>query len=203
MNHPMNSSTPGKLIFDYPNTLVSVCLAAVIFQYFRNHLLRHRRCSCCRSRPSVCSSRSNSGINCRKPRGVTTIPSERRRKPESFLAQSLLIFPERNGLADDFIQLCFGFAAAEGEGAGEMVPIFGRKAVEFAGDGGIGRMLGISSAAVRELRRRYKIVKVAANTQRKKRFLSQMRKLEPGLSSKAAALKLGVSQALALDRKST
>ena len=43
MNHPMNSSTPGKLIFDHPNTLVSVCLAAVIFQYFRNHPLRHRR----------------------------------------------------------------------------------------------------------------------------------------------------------------
>ena len=61
----------------------------------------------------------------------------------------------------------------------------------------IGRMFGISSAAVSELRRRYKIAKVAANTQRKKRFLSQMRKLEPGLSSKAAALKLGVSQALA------
>jgi hypothetical protein len=55
------------------------------------------------------------------------------------LAQSSLIFPEREGLADDFVQLGFGFAAAEGEGAGEMFPIFGRKAVKFAGDEGFQR----------------------------------------------------------------
>ena len=61
----------------------------------------------------------------------------------------------------------------------------------------IGRMLGISAAAVGELRSRYKIAKVAANTQRKKRFLGQIRKLKPGLSTKAVALKLGVSPNMA------
>lgn len=61
----------------------------------------------------------------------------------------------------------------------------------------IGRMLGISSAAVGELRSRYKIAKVAANTQRKKHLLSQMRRLKPGLTTKAVALKLGVSQDMA------
>lgn len=38
------------------------------------------------------------------------------------------------GLANDFIQLGFGIAAAEGEGAGEMPPILQREAVKFAGD---------------------------------------------------------------------
>jgi DNA-binding CsgD family transcriptional regulator len=61
-------------------------------------------------------------------------------------------------------------------------------------DAEIGRMFGISSAAVSELRRRYKIAKVAAYTQRRERILSQMRRLKPGLSTKAVALKLGVSQ---------
>ncbi len=64
-------------------------------------------------------------------------------------------------------------------------------------DAKIGRMLGISSAAVSELRKRYKIAKVAANTQRKKRLLSQIRKLAPGLPAKVVALKLGVSPDMA------
>jgi hypothetical protein len=37
-------------------------------------------------------------------------------------------------LADDFVQLGFGFAAAESERAGEMLPIVQRQAVKFAGD---------------------------------------------------------------------
>ena len=45
-----------------------------------------------------------------------------------------LIFPEGNGLADDFVQLGFRVAATEGEGAGEMFPILQRQAVKFAGD---------------------------------------------------------------------
>jgi hypothetical protein len=61
----------------------------------------------------------------------------------------------------------------------------------------IGRMLGISSAAVNELRKRYKIAKVSAHTQRRKRILIQMRKLKPGLPTKAVALKLGVSKEMA------
>ncbi len=37
-----------------------------------------------------------------------------------------LFCPEREGLADDFVQFGFGFGiAAEGEGAGEMFPIVG------------------------------------------------------------------------------
>jgi len=35
----------------------------------------------------------------------------------------LLSCPKREGLADDFVQLGFGFAVAEGEGAREMFPI--------------------------------------------------------------------------------
>ena len=38
------------------------------------------------------------------------------------------------GLADDFFQFGFGIAAAEGEGAGEMLPILQRQSVKFAGD---------------------------------------------------------------------
>jgi hypothetical protein len=60
-------------------------------------------------------------------------------------------------------------------------------------DAKIGQMLGISAAAVGELRKRYQIAKVSAHAQRRKRLLDQIRKLEPGLSTKAAALKLGVS----------
>jgi len=37
-------------------------------------------------------------------------------------------------LADDFIQLGFGFAAAEGERAGEMFPVVRQQAVKLAGD---------------------------------------------------------------------
>jgi DNA-binding CsgD family transcriptional regulator len=64
-------------------------------------------------------------------------------------------------------------------------------------DAEIGRMMGISSAAVSELRRRYKIAKVAAHTQRTKRLLGQIRKLKPGLPTKAVALKLGISPEMA------
>ena len=49
------------------------------------------------------------------------------------------IFPEGEGLADDFVQLGLGFAAAEGERAGEMLPIVQRQAVKFAGDEGFQR----------------------------------------------------------------
>src|SRR5438093_6228226 len=38
------------------------------------------------------------------------------------------------GLADDFVQFSFGWAAAEGERAGEMLPVVQRKTVEIAGD---------------------------------------------------------------------
>ena len=44
--------------------------------------------------------------------------------------------PKREGLLDDFVQLGFRFAAAEGEAAGEMLQIISRQAVEFAGDEG-------------------------------------------------------------------
>ena len=39
-NHRMNFSA---LIFDHANLLIALCLAAVIFQYFRNNPLRHSR----------------------------------------------------------------------------------------------------------------------------------------------------------------
>ena len=42
--------------------------------------------------------------------------------------------PQRMGLADDFVQLGFGIAAAEGEGSGEMSPILQRQAVMLMGD---------------------------------------------------------------------
>lgn len=50
-----------------------------------------------------------------------------------------LFCPKGERLADDFVQLGFGFAAAEGEGAGEMLPIVQREAVKFAGDEGFQR----------------------------------------------------------------
>src|SRR5664280_1115297 len=40
MRRPMNFSS---LIFDHANLLVALCLAAVIFQYFRNNPLKHSR----------------------------------------------------------------------------------------------------------------------------------------------------------------
>jgi hypothetical protein len=33
----------SALIFDHANLLIALCLAAVIFQYFRNNPLRHSR----------------------------------------------------------------------------------------------------------------------------------------------------------------
>jgi hypothetical protein len=44
-----------------------------------------------------------------------------------------LFCPKSEGLADDVVQFGFGFAAAEGEGAGEMLPTSQREGVKFAG----------------------------------------------------------------------
>jgi hypothetical protein len=61
-------------------------------------------------------------------------------------------------------------------------------------DAEIARILGVCRQAVHSLRQRYKITKVHAFIQRKQRILEQMRRLKPGLSAKAAALKLGLSR---------
>ena len=50
------------------------------------------------------------------------------------LADGGLLWPKGEGLADDFVQLGFRVAAAEGEGEGEMFPVVRRQAVKFAGD---------------------------------------------------------------------
>lgn len=60
-------------------------------------------------------------------------------------------------------------------------------------DAEIGRMLGIHRSAVHQLRRRFKIAKVHATIQRKKRILDAVRGLNPGLSAKAAAAQLGLT----------
>lgn len=53
---------------------------------------------------------------------------------EARINQSNGFLPKAHGLPDDFVQLLFGGAAAESEGAGEMFPIVQRQPVKFAGD---------------------------------------------------------------------
>ena len=60
-------------------------------------------------------------------------------------------------------------------------------------DDEVARMLGVSRSAVHDLRRRYKITKIHGSIQRQQNRVEQIRRLEPGLSAKAAALQLGVS----------
>lgn len=64
-------------------------------------------------------------------------------------------------------------------------------------DAETGRMLGIGRTAVHQLRQRYKITKVHGTIQRVRRRTAQLRKLKPGLTSKAAALQLGISVGMA------
>jgi hypothetical protein len=61
-------------------------------------------------------------------------------------------------------------------------------------DAEIGRMLGVCRSAVHSLRQRYKITKVHGTIQRTQRRAEQMRRLKPGLSAKAAAAQLGMSE---------
>jgi DNA-binding CsgD family transcriptional regulator len=60
-------------------------------------------------------------------------------------------------------------------------------------DAEIARMMGLHRSAVHQLRRRYKIAKVHGAIQRAQRFTGQIRRLKPGLTSKTAALQLGLS----------
>ena len=60
-------------------------------------------------------------------------------------------------------------------------------------DAEIARMMGLHRSAVHQLRRRYKIAKVHGAIQRAQRYTGQMRRLKPGLTSKAAALQSGLS----------
>ena len=70
------------------------------------------------------------------------IPEPRRQPQKSeppyvvsyFFNERLSIAPKRKRLADDFVQLRLGFAAAEGERTGEMFPVVQRQAVKFVGD---------------------------------------------------------------------
>jgi transposase-like protein len=61
-------------------------------------------------------------------------------------------------------------------------------------DAEIARLLGVCRQAVHSLRQRYKITKVHASIQHKQRMTEQMRRLKPGLSGKAAAAQLGISE---------
>lgn len=56
--------------------------------------------------------------------------------------------PERERLTDDFIQLRFSLAAAEGEAAGEVLPIRLAQAVEFPRDEGFQRGAFCHSARI-------------------------------------------------------
>lgn len=58
----------------------------------------------------------------------------------------------------------------------------------------IARLLGVSRSAVHALRQKHKIPKVHAFTQRQQRRLEKIRGLEPGLSGKAVAARLGLSE---------
>lgn len=60
-------------------------------------------------------------------------------------------------------------------------------------DAEIARMLGVHRSAVHQLRRRYKVAKVHGAIQRAQRTLEKIRELKHGLSSKDAALQLGLS----------
>jgi len=64
-------------------------------------------------------------------------------------------------------------------------------------DAEIARMLDVHRSAVHQLRHRYEVAKVHGAIQRAQRVAEQIRKLKPGLSSKAAALQLGLSVGMA------
>ena len=57
-------------------------------------------------------------------------------------------------------------------------------------DAAIGKMFGVTRAAIFELRMRYNIPKVRSNTQHRQRVFEQVRKLPTGLTIAAAAEKL-------------
>jgi hypothetical protein len=61
-------------------------------------------------------------------------------------------------------------------------------------DAEIGRMFGVTRAAVFELRMRYHIPKVRSNTQHKERIIELARKMPPGLTITGAAKKLNLSE---------
>ena len=61
-------------------------------------------------------------------------------------------------------------------------------------DAAIGKMFGVTRAAIFELRMRYKISKVRSNTQNKERILKLARKLPKGLTIAAAAEKLKLTE---------
>ena len=61
-------------------------------------------------------------------------------------------------------------------------------------DAEIGKMFGVTRAAVFELRMRYHIPKVRSNTQHKQRVMKLMLKLPPGLTIIDAAKKLNLTE---------
>ena len=61
-------------------------------------------------------------------------------------------------------------------------------------DAAIGKMFGVTRAAIFELRMRYNIPKVRSNTQHRQRVFAQVRKLPTGLTIAAAAEKLKLSE---------
>jgi len=61
-------------------------------------------------------------------------------------------------------------------------------------DAEIGKMFGVTRAAVFELRMRYHIPKVRSNTQHKLRVMGTIRKMPPGLTITEAARKLKLSE---------
>lgn len=61
-------------------------------------------------------------------------------------------------------------------------------------DAEIGKMFGVTRAAIFELRMRYHIAKVRSNTQHRKRVFQQVRKLPSKLTITAAAEKLKLSE---------
>ena len=61
-------------------------------------------------------------------------------------------------------------------------------------DAEIGRMFGVTRAAIFELRMRYDIPKVRSNTQHKARLVAMARKLPPGLTITEAAQRLKLSE---------
>ncbi|HUE36393.1 MAG TPA: hypothetical protein VMO20_03295 [Candidatus Acidoferrum sp.] len=61
-------------------------------------------------------------------------------------------------------------------------------------DAAIGKMFGVTRAAIFELRMRYNIPKVRSNTQHRQRVFEQVRKLPAGLTIAAAAEKLKLTE---------
>ena len=61
-------------------------------------------------------------------------------------------------------------------------------------DAEIGKLFGVTRAAIFELRMRYNIPKVRSNTQHKERLIQQVRKMPPGLTIIAAAEKMKLTE---------